>query len=124
MSKYKPSKPYKPGKLDPETLKRFVANLYKNPKLKEEVMNDLHSMGACATTEKHFDLNRHQKRELQTIKDRDVEAAFTSTILATLRRNGKIELVNENHRPPNMRWEFGVGVDGQGRVTVHVGVSC
>jgi hypothetical protein len=126
MSKYKSSKdkPYKPGKLDPETLERFVANLYKNPTLKEEVMHDLHSIGVCATTEKHFKLNSHQKRELQTIKERDIEGAFTNTILATLRRNGKIELVNENHRPPNMRWNVGVGVDDEGHVRVTVSVSC
>jgi hypothetical protein len=118
------NRPEKKGKLDSESLKRFVARLYEYPEQKERVMNDLLKLGFCATVSEYFVLNAHQKRELQTVRDRDAEVVFTDGVLAALRRNGKIELIQEGHNPPNMRFFIGFERGDDGKVRVVAGVSC
>ena len=112
----------KKDKLDPDSLERFVARLNEYPEEKERVINGLLTKGFCATVSEHFALNGHQKRELQTLSERDSEAIVTGAVLAALRRNGKIELVKEGHNPPNMMFEvrFEHGGDGSTRVGVKV----
>jgi len=118
-SKNKPEK----GKLDPDSLERFVARLNEYPEQKESVMNSLMKMGFCATVSEYFTLNDHQRRELQTVSERDNEAIVTDTVLSALRRNSKIELVQEDHNPPNMRMQVGFG-GGGGGIGIHVKFTC
>jgi len=118
------NEPEKKGKLDPDSLERFVARLYEYPEQKERVINDLLKKGFRATVSEYFDLNGHQERELQTVIERDTEAIATDIILAALRRNDKIELIQEGHTSPNMRFNVGFGIGGDGKVQVHVSVAC
>jgi hypothetical protein len=114
----------KKDRLNPERLERFVARLNKYPEQKERVMNDLLKKGFCATVSEYFALNSHQKRELQTVSERDNEVIVTHGVLAALRRNGKIELTQEGHNPPNMRMEIGFTRGGDGSIGVHVKFTC
>ena len=112
------------GKLDSDSLEQFVAKLNEYPEQKELVMNDLLKKGFCATVSNYFALNDHQKRELQTVNERDNEIIVTDAVLAALRRNGKIELIQEGHNPPNMRMEIGFGRGSDGGISVHVRFTC
>ena len=118
------NEPEKKGKLDPHSLEQFVANLHKYPEQKERAMNDLLKKGFVATVSEHFALNSHQERELQTVSERDSEVIVTDAVLAALRRNGKIELVQEGHDPPNMRLEIGFGRGADGSIEIHVRFTC
>jgi hypothetical protein len=114
----------KKDRLTPDRLERFVARLNKYPQQKERVINDLLKQGFSATVSEYFALNAHQKRELQTVSDRDNEAIVIQGVLAALRRNGKIELAQEGHNPPNMRMEIGFTRGGDGSIGVHVRFTC
>jgi hypothetical protein len=112
------NEPGKKGKLDPESLELFVARLYAYPEEKERVMNDLQSKGFCTAVSEYFALNDHQEREVQTFSERDLDVIVTDAVLAALRRNGKIELIQEGHTPPNMSVEVGASRERGGSVYV------
>ncbi len=111
------------GKLHPASFQKFVQEIYQDPKLKANVIAELQSLGFRAFANKHFDLITRQKKELDTIKDADVDAVFTNAIIAALHRNGPLELVHESHNPPNLRVEF-YARWGDGGPEVGVRVSC
>jgi hypothetical protein len=111
------------GKLSPNSLGRFLMKLSDNQEQKELAMNDLSKKGFCATVSEYFDLNAHQKDELQTVSERDCEIIATNTVLAALRRNGKIELVQEGHNPPNLRMDVSFGRVGTG-IGIRVKFTC
>ena len=116
------NKPEK-GKLSPTGLERFLTKLNDNKEQKELVMNDLSKKGFCATVSEYFDLNAHQKDELQTVSERDCEIIATNTVLAALRRNGKIELIQEGHNPPNLSMSVSFGRLGTG-IGIRVRFTC
>ena len=118
------NRPEKKGKLDPASLERFVARLNEYPEQKERVMNDLLKKGFCATVSEYFALNDHQKRELQTVSERDNEVIVTDAVLAALRRSGRVELIQEGHTSPNMRMEIGFSRGDDGKIGVHVKFTC
>jgi hypothetical protein len=113
----------KRGKLHPVSFQQFVKEIYKDPKLKANTIAELQSLGFRAFATKHFDLITRQKKELDTIKDADVEAVFTNGVVAALNRNGPIELIHEGHNPPNMRIEF-YARGGGGGLEVGVRITC
>ena len=112
------------GKLDPDSLQRFVANLYEDPEQKERVIDDLLKKGFCATVSEYFALNAHQKRELETVRERDTEVVVTDALLAALRRHGRIELIQEGHNPPNMRMQIRFPDRVGGGIGVTVTFTC
>jgi hypothetical protein len=118
-SNYKPEK----GKLSPTSLERFLTKLNNNQEQKELVMNELSKKGFCVTVSEYFDLNAHQKDELQTVSERDCEIIVTDGVLSALRRNGKIELIHEGHNPPNLRMDVSFGRVGTG-IGIRVKFTC
>jgi hypothetical protein len=96
----------KSNRLHPVSFKQFVDRLYSNPALKAEIIAELQGLGFCDFAEKHFKLIPRQKKELDTIRDKDSENVFTSAVVAILHRQGPIELIHEGHSPPNMMMEF------------------
>jgi hypothetical protein len=109
--------------LDNTNLQELLKNVYKDPKLKAEIINEIMKYGFRRSVEKRFSLNDHQVRELDTMNDRDQEDIITKIITSVLVRNGKIELVNENHNPPNMRINFYANKTDDG-YEVGVRISC
>ena len=92
--------------LNPVNIQLLLKNAYKIPKLKTAIINEIGGLGLAGFIQKQFRLTPHQKNELNTIKDRDVENVFNKSIIAALSRNGKIELINEGHNPANLSVNF------------------
>lgn len=99
----------KSNRLHPVSFKQFVGSLYSNPALKAEVIAELQRIGFRGFAEKRFRLIPRQKKELDTIKDKDTENVFTSAVVAILQRQGPIELIHEGHTPPNLKMEIYCG---------------
>jgi hypothetical protein len=95
----------------PSAFQAFVKEMHQDPKLKAEKIKELQSLGFRAFAEKHYDLITRQKKELDTIKDKDSEELVTNAIVTALRRNWPLGLIHEGHNPPNMMMEliFGAG---------------
>lgn len=106
MAKKKEKRTGKTKKLHPASLKKLVDRVYKNPKLKTKVIVELQRLGLCGFAEKNFKLIKRQKKELDTIRDKDCEIVFTNAVAAALNRNGPIELVHEGHTTPNLMINF------------------
>jgi len=96
----------KRGKLHPVSFQKFVQEIYQDAELKAQVISELNCLGFSAFADKHFALISRQKKELDTIQDKDCEALFTDAVVAALHRNGSIELIHEGHNPPNMAFDF------------------
>lgn len=100
-------------KMNSRNLDHFIISLYQDPERKQLVIDDLSKRGFREAVLEYFVLNDHQKRELQTIDDHESEVIVTNAVLAALRRNGKIELIQEGHNPPNMKTEVGFEKEGE-----------
>ena len=96
-------------RLHPVSFKQFVDRLYSSPVQKAAAIDELRRLGFRDFAAKHFSLTPRQKRELDTIRDRDIEHVYTSAVAAILRRQGPIELIHEGHPTPNLKMEIYCG---------------
>jgi hypothetical protein len=89
----------KRSRLHPVSLQAFVEEMRKDSKLKAEAIKELQSLGFRGFVEKHYDLITSQKKELDTIKDKDSEELVTKAIATALRKNWPPELIHGGHTP-------------------------
>jgi|688.fasta_scaffold1631985_1 hypothetical protein len=121
MAKRKPSSEL--PKLHPASFDKFVQSLQKDEKLKAKAIEEIHRYGFRAFIQQHFGLISRQKRELDTMKEPDVERVANDALITVLMRGGKIELIHEGHEPPNLAMEF-YGTFKDGKIEVGVRIKC
>ena len=93
------------GHLNTANVNRFVKHLHEAPDHKRQAIDKLGRQGFRATVEEFFDLDDHQRDELQRTMDSDFEDVCGRAAVFALRKGGKIEFRHEGHDPPNMTAE-------------------
>lgn len=99
----------KRGRLHPVSFQTFIKEMHEDPKVKAESIRELQKLGFRGFTDKHYDLITRQKRELDTIQDKESEDLVTKAIVTALKKNWPLELRHVGHNPPNLKIEIAFG---------------